>query len=77
MFLVCWLVHGQTKSDVSAITSKTGQAKRNTGFRNPAKPWPLVNQTTISLSRYMRDSVLTMAMKSDSVRMVGRRPKAE
>jgi hypothetical protein len=36
-----------------------------------------VNHTTISLSRYMRDKVLTMAMNSDKVRMVGNRPSAE
>ncbi len=62
MSLVCWLVQGQTNSAISVITSSTGQAKRNSGRRKPARPWPLVNHTTISLSRYMRDKVLTMAM---------------
>ena len=61
----------------TAMSSSTGQAKRNKGFRKDIKPRPLENQTTISLSLYIRDSVLTIAMKSDSVRMMGSRPRAE
>ena len=37
-----------------------------------SRPTPLANQITISLSRYMRVSVVTMAMNSDRLRMVGR-----
>ena len=77
MSWVCWLLQGQTKSDIRPITSKIGQAKRNSGVRKAVSPWPLVNHTTISLSRYMRDRALTVAMNSDKVRMVGRRPSAE
>ncbi|MCY1168311.1 hypothetical protein D9M73_83020 [compost metagenome] len=59
------------------MISKTGHEKRSIGLKKPASPWPLVNHTAISLSRYMRVRVLTMEMKSESVRMVGRRPSVE
>ena len=68
---------GQTNTDISVITSSTGQAKRNSGTRKKPRPRPLTNQTTISLSRYMRERVLTMATNRDSVRMMGMRPRAE
>ena len=77
MSLDCWFAQGQTNSAISVMTSSTGQEKANSGRRKPASPWPLVNQTTISLSWYMRDKVLTMAAKSDSVSRVGMRPSAE
>jgi len=56
------------------MLSNTGQAKRSTGPRKPASDRPLANQTIISLSLYMRESVDTMAMNRASVRMVGMRP---
>ena len=52
------------------MTARMGQANRNTGLRNPPSERPLENQMIISLSRYMRESVETMAMNRASVRMV-------
>ena len=60
-----------------ATTTSTGHENRSNGLRKAARLCPLVNQTTISLSRYMRDKALTMEINSDSVRMVGNRPSAE
>ncbi|MCY1381465.1 hypothetical protein D9M69_693760 [compost metagenome] len=68
------MAQGQTNSTISMITSSTGQEKRSTGERKPPSERPLENQMIISLSRYMRDRVETMATKSASVRMVGMRP---
>ena len=59
-----------------ATTSSTGQLMRNTGRTKRPMPTPLVNQMAISLSRYMRPSVATTAMNSDSVSMVGNWPSA-
>ncbi|MCY1385211.1 hypothetical protein D9M69_735610 [compost metagenome] len=59
---------------MSMITSSTGQAKRISGPRKPPSERPLENQMIISLSRYMRESVKTMATNKASVRMVGMRP---
>lgn len=56
------------------MTTRIGHEKRITGRRKPPSERPLENQMIISLSRYMRESVKTMAMKSASVRMVGMRP---
>ncbi|EWS65477.1 hypothetical protein Y695_01264 [Hydrogenophaga sp. T4] len=64
------MAQGQTKKTITLITSNTGQEKRITGPRNPASERPLENQMIISLSRYMRASVDTMAMNKASVRMV-------
>jgi hypothetical protein len=58
------------------ITSSTGQAVRSTGRTKRDRPTPLANQITISLSRYMRPSVTTMATNSDSASIVGRWPSA-
>ena len=77
MSWACLFDQGQTNSDVSVMTSNTGQANRNRGTRKSPRPRPLTNQTTISLSRYIRDKVLTMATNSESVRIMGRRPSAE
>ena len=44
---------------------------RSTGRTKRDRLTPLANQIVISLSRYMRVSVATAAMNSDSVRMVG------
>ena len=62
-------------SEVKRTISNTGQAKRNMGARKLVNPRPLVNQTTISLSRYILVNVLTMAINSDSVKMVGNLPR--
>ncbi|MCY1550348.1 hypothetical protein D9M68_866000 [compost metagenome] len=67
---VCWLAQGQMKKTMRLITSNTGQEKRITGPRNPARERPLENQMIISLSRYMRESVETIEMNKASVRMV-------
>ena len=56
---------------MAAISSSTGQAKRNSGCTKSDSPRPLENQITISLSRYMRDRVPTMAMNRLRLRMVG------
>ncbi|MDT4884438.1 hypothetical protein FQZ97_1205790 [compost metagenome] len=56
------------------MTTRIGQEKRNTGPRKPPSERPLENQMIISLSRYMRESVKTMATNKASVRMVGMRP---
>ncbi len=58
----------------TAITSQIGQANRTSGIRKLPSPLPLENQIAISLSRYMRDSVATMATNRLSVRMVGAWP---
>ena len=44
------------------MVSHTGQAKRIRGRRNWAMPRPALNQITISLSRYQRETVLTTVM---------------
>ena len=54
--------------------TNTGQAKRNRGIKKFFRLWPLLNHTTISLSRYIRLNVATMATNSDSVKIVGIRP---
>ena len=76
MSALCWLVQGQITSAATVINTSTGQAKRSKGRKKADNPRPLANQTTISLSWYIRDSVLSMAINSDKVRMVGKRPKA-
>ena len=58
------------------ITSSTGQAKRNAGATKPPRPLPPVNQITISLSRYMRDNVPTMAIDRLTARMVANWPSS-
>ena len=68
------LAHGHTSSDSTAITTITGQANRNRGRTRLIRPRPLANQITISLSRYMRDSVPTTAMNRLRLRMVGNCP---
>ena len=50
--------------------SSTGQLVRSTGRTKRLSGTPLANQIVISLSRYMRDSVATTAMKSDSASIV-------
>ena len=52
----------------------TGQAKRSSGPSKLVKPRPLANQITISLSRYMRESVPTMDTNSARHKMVGSCP---
>ena len=52
------------------MTSKIGQANRNSGWMNCPSPCPLENQMTISLSPYMRDKVATQAMNRLKVMMV-------
>lgn len=47
-----------------------GQANRKRGRVNEARPWPLENQITISLSLYMRDKVETTEMKRLRLMMV-------
>ena len=49
---------------------------RSTGRTKRVSATPLENQIAISLSRYMRPSVTTMAMNSDSASIVGRWPSA-
>ncbi|MNT35683.1 hypothetical protein D3C72_1717180 [compost metagenome] len=71
MPMVCELAQGQPTSAMAAMSSSTGQAKRNSGWTKSARPRPLENQITISLSRYMRESVPTMAMNRLRLRMVG------
>ena len=70
------LPQGQTNSTSSSTTSNTGQQVRSTGRTNLVMPTPLANQIAISLSRYMRPSVTTTAMNSDSASIVGRCPSA-
>ncbi len=48
-----------------------GQAKRYSGRNSADRPAPLENQITISLSRYRRDSVATMARNRLNVRIAG------
>ena len=67
--------HGQTKSESTAMTSSTGQLARSTGRTKRRSGMPLANQIVISLPRYMRDSVATTAMKSDSASSVERWPR--
>jgi hypothetical protein len=71
MFWVCELAQGQPISENRAISSRIGQAKPNSGRRKSARPRPLENQITISLSRYMRDSVPTIETNRQRLRMVG------
>ena len=52
------------------MMSKMGQANRNKGRVNEARPWPLENQITISLSLYMRDKVETTEMNRLRLMMV-------
>lgn len=47
-----------------------GQANRKIGRTKLVRPRPLENQTTISLSWYMRESTPTTATNRLSVRMV-------
>ena len=54
------------------MRSSTGQANLKIGLTKSAKPRPLENQITISLSRYMRDKVPTIDTKRLRLRMVGR-----
>ena len=56
------------------ISSKIGHEKRNRGRKKLSRPLPLDNQITISLSRYMRESVPTAEMKTLMVRIVGKCP---
>jgi hypothetical protein len=51
-------------------------AVRSTGRTKRDRPTPPLNQITISLSRYMRPSVTTMATNSDRLSIVGRWPRA-
>ena len=48
---VCELAQGQPTNASPPINTSTGQAKRNSGVKKSARPRPLVNQITISLSR--------------------------
>ena len=64
------LTQGQAKVSSSAITSSTGQKVRSTGRTKRASSMPLANQIAISLSRYMRPKVATMATNSDRLRIV-------
>ena len=73
-FCDCWWAHGQPNSASAAIISSTGQTNRSRGQRNTPSPCPAENQITISLSRYMRDKVPTMAMNRLKVRIVGAWP---
>ena len=65
-----WLTQGQTNSASAAITTSTGQLVRSTGRTKRLRPTPLANQIVISLSRYMRPSVATTEMNSDSASIV-------
>ena len=66
---------GQTKSERTAISSRTGQLMDSTGRTKRLSGTPLANQIVISLARYMRDSVATTAMNSDSASIVERWPR--
>jgi hypothetical protein len=72
---LCSFCHGQTKSDSAAISNSTGQLVRSTGATKRLSGTPLANQIVISLARYMRESVATTAMKSDSASIVERWPR--
>ena len=74
--MVLRLPQGQTTSSSTATASNTGQLVRSTGRTKRDRPMPLENQIAISLSRYIRPSVSTMATNSDNVIMMGRLPKA-
>ena len=69
--------HGQTKSERTAISSSTGQLIRSTGRTKRLSGTPLANQIVISLARYMRDSVATTAMNSDSASIVEQMAEAD
>ena len=64
------------QQSAAPTTSSTGQVVRSTGRTKRVRPTPLANQIAISLSRYMRPSVTTMATNSDSASIVGRLPSA-
>jgi hypothetical protein len=66
------LAQGQITSARRPTTISTGHANWNSGFRNADNPRPAENQITISLSRYMRESVPTIAVKRLSVSTSGR-----
>ena len=57
-----WLkAQGKTSKARTRISTKIGQAKRKSGRTSEVRPRPLHSQITISLSRYIRVSTLTMA----------------
>jgi len=69
--VVLRLAQGQTSSISAATATSTGTAKRSTGRTKRAIDTPLLNQTAISLSRYMRVSTDTTATNSDRLSIVG------
>jgi len=71
-----WLTHGPTTSASSATTISTGQLVRSTGRTKREMPMPLANQIAISLSRYMRPMVATIATNIDSASIHGSTPSA-
>ena len=72
-----WLMaHGVTNIDSSATAITIGQAKRITGPSQDSRLWPEANHTTISESRYARDSVISTEMKSVSVSTTGSQVRA-
>ena len=68
------LLHGQANTDSPSTASKMGQEKRKNGRSSASNPWPLLIQMAISLSRYMRERVETMATNKLSVKIVARYP---
>ena len=57
---------------ITPTSTSPGAAVHSTGRTVRASDRPLVNQTAISLSRYMRPSVSTTATNRDKVIIVGR-----
>ena len=55
---------GDRNSDSRTIATRNGAANSRIGFRHAVSDWPDVNQTTISLSRYQRDSVRSTVRNS-------------
>ena len=56
--------HGERKSDRTRIATKNGAPNQRIGRSHAVSPWPEVNQTIISLSRYQRDSVSSTVTKT-------------
>ena len=68
---ICACDHGVTKNASRPIAITIGHAKRSTGPTHASRLCPAANHTTISESRYARDSVISTATNSVSVRMTG------
>src|SRR4029453_4384153 len=64
---ICEPAQGVTNADSNATATTMGQANCNTGRSHESSLWPDANHTTISESRYARDSVISTEMNSVSV----------